>query len=218
MDKLSFFRSPGPAAAALCLFLALTPASAREVERGVEPAHQPTVERTDFVFDVAPDGAGGLGRADEQRLSVWFRALGLGYGDHVTLAGADRGGRALHDGIAQVVGRHGLLIEGEAPATAGEPPMGGVRVVVSRSVASVPGCPSWRDKAEADFAGGLSDNYGCASATNLAAMVADPRDLVDGRRSGIDPAGVVSGKAIRAYRDKAPTGAGDLQGMSVGGN
>ena len=222
MHTKSFFRRPTSALLALGLLVpafAATPASAgRKVERGVEPTHQPVVSRTDFVFDVAVDGTDGLSPIQQRQLAAWFDALGLGYGDHVSLAGANGGTRALQDSIGDVVGRYGLLIEGDAPATAGEAPAGGVRVVVSRSTASVPGCPTWRDRAEANFNGGLSDNYGCASASNLAAMIADPRDLVDGRAPALDTLNTVSGKAIKAYKDKAPTGAGGLQSMSAGGN
>ncbi|MBB5984354.1 CpaD family pilus assembly protein [Sphingobium lignivorans] len=220
MEKTSFFFRPAARALALCLViapvLAAAPAVARKAERGVESAHQPVVERTDFVFDVTGESDGTLGSADRSRLNAWFSALRLGYGDHVSLASAG-GSLALRDAVGEVVGRYGLLVEGDAPVTAGEAPAGGVRVVVSRSTASVPGCPSWRDKAEADFVGGLSDNYGCAAASNLAAMVADPRDLVEGRASDIDPTNGVSGKAIKAYQEKAPTGAGGLQAMSAGG-
>jgi pilus assembly protein CpaD len=226
MTKTSFFLRPGPLRFGAPAFtlglllapaLAVSPACAREIERGLEPVHQPVVERTDFVFDVMTDGAGTLAAAEQKRLSTWFKALNLRYGDHVSLAGANTGSLAMHDGISEVVGRHGLLVEGEAPATAGEAPAGAVRVVVSRSIATVPGCPSWHDKAEADFTGGLSDHYGCAMAGNLAAMVADPQDLVEGHEPGVDDKGIEAGKAIKAYKDKAPTGAGGLQSMSVGG-
>ena len=88
MIKMSFLR-PAAAALALSLALAATPGAAREAERGVEPRHQPVVARTDFVFDVMPDVSGGLSPAEEGRLATWFRALGLGYGDHVTIAGMD---------------------------------------------------------------------------------------------------------------------------------
>ncbi len=55
-------------------------------------------------------------------------------------------------------------------------------------------------------------------ASNLAAMVADPRDLVEGRERSLDTKGVVSGKAIKAYTDKPPSGAGGLQAMTAGGS
>lgn len=220
MDMNRFLHRPTALALGLCIAasLGVAPASARKIERGVEPSHQPVVQRTDFIFDVTGNGAGGLDPAEQSRLASWFQALRLGYGDHVSLAGDDgRGTLALRDAIANVVGRYGLLIEDNAPITAGEAPTGSMRVIVSRSVASVPGCPSWADRSGADFVGGLSDNYGCASASNLAAMIADPRDLVDGREAALDPTNGVSGRAIKAYQEKAPTGSGGLQAMSAGG-
>ncbi len=223
MQQMSFLRksATATATAALCIALAITPAQARKAakaDRGMEPRHQPVVDRTDFIFDLQADGSGALSSYDEQRLTVWFNALRLGYGDHVSLAGLSNSPLALRDGINDVVGRYGLLVEGDAPITVGEAPVGGLRVVVSRSVASVPSCPSWRDKAEANFHGGLTDNYGCATANNLAAMIADPRDLIEGRSSSFDVTNGVSSKAIKTYRDKEPTGAGGLQAESAGGN
>jgi pilus assembly protein CpaD len=213
------FRSPALAGAgAIAAALLCAPLSARTAERGVEPAHQPVVARSDFVFDVAADREGALAAREEQRLSAWFDALGLRYGDHVAIAGPKGYGQAaLRSGIGAVVARYGLLTESEAPVTAGDPPAGSLRIVVSRSTVSVPGCPSWRDSSQSDLVGGLSDNYGCAMASNLAAMIADPQDLVSGRKTDSDLRTATSNRAIQTYRDKAPTGAGGLQVMSAGG-
>jgi len=219
MQTNRLFRHAGAAMLALGLLATTPAASARTVERGVEPAHQPVVQRTDFVFDVGPDGSGALGADERARLVGWFDALGLRYGDRVAFAeGPGGAARSLRDGIEGVVGRYGLLIAEVAPVTAGEAPAGSVRVVVSRSTAHVPGCPAWGDRAEANLIGGLSDNYGCATNMNLAAMVADPQDLVEGREGALDPTNGVSARAIKTYREKKPTGAGGLQSESAGGN
>jgi len=204
----------------LSLALIAAPAEARKnrVERGVEPAHQPEVSRTDFVFDVAGSGNGELSPAETRRLKAWFDALGLRFGDHVTLAGTGANGLAgVRDSVAELVAGYGLLTEGEAPVTAGDPPAGSLRVVVSRSAASVQGCPSWRDRSETNLTGGQSSNYGCSMALNLAAMVADPQDLIQGRNTDTDLRTATGSRAIRTYQDKAPTGAGGLQVMSAGG-
>jgi pilus assembly protein CpaD len=221
MTAKSLFRrtaSLGGLALGLALLTA-APSQARKAERGVESIHQPRVERTDFIFDVAAAGNGALDNAERRRLSAWFDALGLRYGDHISFAGAEgynNGG--LTDAVATVVARYGLLPEGDAPITVGRPSAGSLRVVVSRSTASVPGCPSWRDRSEIDFVGGTSDNYGCAMAGNLAAMIADPRDLVQGRETDTDLRTATSNRAIKTYQDKPPTGTGSLQAMSPGGS
>lgn len=214
------------AAALLLLGGALTATPAlgrRKIEQGVESAHQPRVERTDFIFDVKASSDGALGTGERVRLTAWLDALGLRYGDHVTLGGSAEAGSGRYSlagvrlAVGEVVARYGLLTEGEAPITAGEAPLGSLRVVVSRSVATVPGCPAWRDKMEADLNGGLADNYGCANASNLAAMVADPRDLVEGRHTETDLRNATGTRAIRTYQEKTPTGAGSLQITKTGG-
>ena len=207
------------AGAALSLALTAAPAQARTPERGLEPAHQPQVERTDFVFDVAGSGDGALGDIEARRLSAWFDALGLRYGDHVSLAGTGSGGLAgVRDSVRSIVAGYGLLTESLAPVTAGDPPAGSLRVVVSRSTATVVGCPTWRDRSMSDFTGGQSDNYGCAMASNLAAMVADPQDLVRGRNTDNELRTATGSRAIRTLESKTPTGSGALQVMSAGGN
>jgi pilus assembly protein CpaD len=68
-----------------------------------------------------------------------------------------------------------------------------------------------------EFNSNTSSNYGCAVNSNLAAMVANPADLVLGRPGAetIDPA--TSAKAIDSYRKTPPTGASGLKAESTGG-
>ena len=51
-----------------------------------------------------------------------------------------------------------------------------------------------------------SANYGCSTNSNLAAMIADPSDLVLGQAgSGTRDTGTAA-KAIKVYRDTPPSG------------
>ena len=60
-----------------------------------------------------------------------------------------------------------------------------------------------------------NSNYGCATNANMAAMVANPADLVRGqRRDTNDP--LTASKAINAYRNAAPSGAGGSLGSGGG--
>lgn len=189
-----------------------TPAMAERTNRGMESVNQPVVQRTDFVFDAAPDGYSGLSAVEQRRILDWFDAIHLGYGDRVAIAdGSLYGQSAVGQAIGSLVARYGLLLADAAPATAGEPPSGAVRIVVSRALASVPGCPDWKDKFEADLQGGLSYNYGCATNGNLAAMVANPEDLVQGRETRSELRTATSNRAIKAYNTAPPTGAGGLK-------
>jgi pilus assembly protein CpaD len=188
---------------------AATPAAAEPANRGMESVNQPVVQRTDFVFDATPDGYSGLSDAEQRRILDWFDAIHLSYGDRVAIAdGGLYGKSAFVDAVGNLVSRYGLLLADAAPRTAGEAPSGAVRIVVSRSIASVPGCPDWKGRFEADFQGGLSYNYGCATNGNLAAMIANPEDLVQGRETRSDLRTATSNRAIKAYNSAAPSGAG----------
>ncbi|HEX7873506.1 MAG TPA: CpaD family pilus assembly lipoprotein [Sphingobium sp.] len=207
-----------PALLALSSILAITlvtgsPAHARRsapTNRGLETARQPVVQRTDYVFDATPDGYNGLSSTERRRILDWFDAIDLGYGDRVSLsdAGGDAGS-GVSNAMSDLVAHYGLLLADRAPATVGEAPSGSVRIVVSRASASVPGCPGWSNHAELDLQGGLSYEYGCGVNGNLAAMIANPDDLVQGRESRSALRGATASRAIKAYRDAVPTGGGN---------
>ncbi|HZG32927.1 MAG TPA: CpaD family pilus assembly lipoprotein, partial [Sphingopyxis sp.] len=52
--------------------------------------------------------------------------------------------------------------------------------------------------------------------SNLAAMVADPNDLIKGA-SDVNQDPLTATRAIKTYREKAPTGAGELKGTQTSG-
>lgn len=73
-------------------------------------------------------------------------------------------------------------------------------IVVRRHVVTLPDCADWSKPSGIDPHNRPSSHIGCASARNLAVMVADPADLVHGRTLG--PAdGVREADALRRYRD-----------------
>lgn len=85
--------------------------------------------------------------------------------------------------------------------------------IVADGRASVPHCPDWRSQG-VDSAAGTDSNYGCAINGNLAAMIADPQDLVRGVPA---PAGAASDIAPRVI-GKWRTGArGSSGGATTGG-
>jgi pilus assembly protein CpaD len=54
-------------------------------------------------------------------------------------------------------------------------------IAVGRYMVTLPGCPNWSQGPASDFTNARSSNFGCATATNLGLMVANPADLVAGR-------------------------------------
>ncbi|HJO67020.1 MAG TPA: CpaD family pilus assembly lipoprotein [Sphingomonas sanguinis] len=83
-----------------------------------------------------------------------------------------------------------------------------MRVVVTRSRAFVRGCPDLRSDTSPDLEGKTSSGYGCAVNRNLAAMVANPTDLVRGADSPTTTDPATASRAINALRAAPPTGGG----------
>jgi pilus assembly protein CpaD len=179
-------------------------------ERGLDSLNQPVVQRTDYLLDLADNG--GLGDSDMGRLDAWFESLGLGYGDHVFV---DRGTDAGRRDVARVAAAYGLLMSPGAPILEGDVPMGAVRVIVSRTTASVPNCPNYDTERGPSS---TSSNYGCSVNSNLAAMIADPNDLVLGQTGSVYGDAHTSTKALRVWRQTEPTGTKGLSNVSTKGN
>lgn len=175
---------------------------------------QPVVERTNYTLDVQ-SGAGGLSVPEQQRLDAWFEAMQLGYGDRVSIDDPVNSG-ATRDAIARLAERRGVLVSNGAPATVGFVNPGQTRVVITRSSASVPGCPDWSESSDMNYTNGTNANYGCATNSNLAAMIANPEDLITGQTGTGTTVVSTSNKAIDTYRETPPTGAGGLQGEGTG--
>ncbi|MEJ2408640.1 MAG: CpaD family pilus assembly protein [Novosphingobium sp.] len=197
----------GGAALALSLGLALAGCGGVPTNRSMYSAHQPVVEKTNYTLDLTT-GSAGLAYGEQGRLAGWFDAMHLKYGDKVYVDDPS-GNAAVHSAIGAVASRYGILIGDEAPQTAGYVSTGTARVVIVRSKASVPGCPDWSTRSDFNPNNGLSSNYGCATNSNLAAMVANPEDLLRGADSTGSTVSMSSNKAIDAYRKAAPTGDGN---------
>ena len=180
---------------------------------GLESVHQPVVSRTDYVIEVDANG-GSIGPQESARLVGWFDALKLGYGDRIAVDDP-AGGYGAHNDVAAIAARYGLLIDEQAPVTAGGIAPGMVRVIVSRKSASVPGCPDWSRQSQPEYESATMSNFGCATNANLAAMVANPEDLIHGQEGSATADAATSGKAIKSYRDKALTGAGAVKSEST---
>jgi pilus assembly protein CpaD len=180
--------------------------------RGVASVNVPVVSRTDYSFDVAAPG-GQLSPSEAERLDAWFQGLQLGYGDNIYVDGPMA--MSARPDVARVAGRYGMMVAAGAPVTTGALPDGAVRVVVSRTRASVPNCPHWSNSLKPDYENSTASNFGCAVNGNLAAMIANPEDLVHGREgSGLGDARVAS-KAVDYYRKAPPTGTTGLKDIAT---
>lgn len=201
-----------PIAATFLLALGLATAGCSSPSNGqkagLESVHQPVVSRNNFTLDLMTSGS-GLDRGEQQRLAEWFGTMDLRYGDRVSIDDPMSSNATRRD-VNEIAGRYGLLVADGSPVTPGQINPGNVRVVITRSTASVPGCPDWSDTFSSNLKNETKSGFGCAVNANLAAMVANPEDLVRGARNTGDTTIMSSNKAIDSYRTQTPTGKGGL--------
>jgi len=181
-------------------------------DKGVAAVNVPVVTSADYVFDAAaPDGALAPGESD--RLNGWFQGLGLGYGDSIYVDGAYAD--AARGQVAAIAGQYGMMVSAGAPVTAGLVQPGTVRVVVSRRRAEVPNCPNWSVPSQPNYDNRNMSNFGCGVNSNIAAMVANPEDLIHGRE-GIGTSNVdTAARAVMFYRSSPPSGTKGLSDVST---
>ncbi len=199
---------PATAALALTLGLSLAACAGQPSNRSLESVKQPVVERTNYSLDLST-GSDGLSIAEQRRLDSWFKTMEVGYGDRISIDDP-LDSQSTREDIAAIAARYGLLVSDGAPVTEGFVEAGNSRVVITRSRASVPGCPDWSDQASFNYNNATNSGFGCAINGNLAGMVADPEHLVHGATGTGETVIMTSNKAIDSYRQQTPTGEGGL--------
>ena len=217
---LTRMKTPAAAAAlALAMGLSLGGCNAgAETNRSLDSVKQPVVERTNFTLDLVT-GSGGLSVPEQRRLDNWFATMDLKYGDRISIDDP-MANPSTKEAVAAIAARYGLLVSDGAPVTQGFVEPGKSRIIITRSRASVPGCPDWEGHFASNYGNATSPGFGCAVNGNLAAMVANPEHLVQGATGTGETVIMTSNKAIDSYRTQAPTGQGGLKSVSTnsGGN
>lgn len=146
------------------------------------------------------EGADSMSSAERMELKQFLADIGAGYGDEAWIdAGSDPMGAARSTAIMGTLSRHGITASPDNLAYGPALQPGEIRLVIGRHVVTPPECPDWRKPSDKDFQNTPSSNYGCATATNLGQMVANPRDLLEGRGFG-GPGTDRAVKAVENYR------------------
>ena len=190
------------AATALCLslglILGLTGCGADN--RSLESVHQPVVQRTDYTFDIPVSN--GLSDTAAKQVSAWLDGLEPGYSDTISID-ASFAVLSQHTAaqLADLVAQYGLKISSPPPVTQGTPLPGELRIILTRQSAQVPGCPDWQRPSFLTSAGQTTSNYGCATNGNFAQMIADPSDLLSGRKDKSADPNPTSSNAIKQFSD-----------------
>lgn len=205
----------------LALALAGCAQSGSLANRTVASAKVAVIERSLLAYDLAVDDRNSLAPGQAQSLAEYLDAIGIAYGDRLAVddrAGPGAAGRRA--AIADVVARHGLMLDDTAPVSTRPLAARAVRVLITRARAVVPGCPDWSRPSEIEVEAAASSNYGCATRSNLAEMIADPNDLVAGKSYGgadsqtVERATRASPTAGRSAAPAAPT----MSAMPTSGN
>ena len=191
---------------AAAIGLSVAGCSAMGANTSLYSANQPVVTRTTYAIDINSDGPNGISAPEKTRLAEWLNALNVGYGDRVSVDFGDGQANApTQQVIKQMAADFGIFVAESAPVTAGQIAQGTVRVVLIRSSASVPNCPNWSKTTDVNYNLANHPNYGCALNSNIAAMIADPEDLVRGNASNaLDKS--AGSQAIKKYRQKTSGG------------
>lgn len=179
------------------------------------PAEAPKENKVDFVVmahqvHFAP-GTTTPANGEAKALSDFLNTIALAYGDQVTIDAGPHSGNAAVDTLAATrvdavsVMLRKLSVRAQPasrPTIDGALIRDGVVVTVGRYIVTGPNCPD-RSKPEGDdFANTTESNYGCATATNLGMMVANPGDLVHGAQPG--PADAENAaRGVQNYRSGA---------------
>jgi pilus assembly protein CpaD len=141
-------------------------------------------------------------RPREEDLDALLSSGDVGEGDRVRI---ERGVGVLADARARAVAatlrRGGVKVE--ILEMAGTPELE-LHVLISRSEATVMGCPDWSDVTGDGPLNALPRDFGCAVAGDLAAMISDPHDLITGRRLA-PQVGDAALYAMRRYRYGDPS-------------
>jgi len=186
--------------------------------QGLSPLHRAEVSLTRFAHDMRISEDGTLNADEQRRLMAFLARIDLRYGDQVQLdKGALEDVSATTTVVNEALYPYGLRAADAGIAIGAMPEDDVVRVVVTRHLAAPPKCPNFSQPSSPNYANAMSSNYSCSVRANLAAQVADPADLVGGKKY----AGAVSQEPERAiddFRNRALTGAQPLQANLQGSN
>ena len=176
------------------------------------PVEAPKENKVDFVVMTHQvhfvPGSTTPVNGEAKALSDFLDSVAFSYGDQATIDAGPHSGTAASDALAaERIDTVSTMLRklriraqpASRPTVDGALTRDGVVVTVGRYVVTSPNCPD-RSKPEGDdFANTTESNYGCATATNLGLMVANPGDLLHGAQPGAAD-GENSARGIQNYR------------------
>lgn len=187
---------------AAAIVLALSACTQAQIRGAADRASHDMAFDTITATDTIPPGPAGL-----TALDLFLARNGATYGDRLVIAAP----AATLDRLAQRYAALGVRVL-SAPDAPDRPDGGPFQVTFSRLVVTPPACSDWSDAQAYDNDNQPAPNWGCATASNLARMVADPHDLQAGRAGPVGIETAADTVAINAYR------AGRIEVVTVQGD
>jgi pilus assembly protein CpaD len=153
-------------------------------------------------------GASTLTPAETTSLLGFLDEADILYGDQLSLGmpADDALSQRRAAAIRRLLAKRGVLVTvspAAMPVGAGPASGNAMTVQLERYVVTPPSCPNWSKPTGGDPDNTVFSNFGCATATNLGLMVAQPRDLLVGRQPG-PPDADPELHAIQNYRAGKP--------------
>jgi pilus assembly protein CpaD len=185
------------------LVVAACSSSPAPLNRGVTTARVPTVNVNNVTHDVRFQGD-RISSGEEADLLAFLRSVGPGFADRITVEDPNpENAQGRIASLSSLLGKLGVSVASVQRAVDVAP--GSARITVSRANVISDQCPDWNDEQKVSFNNAMSTNFGCASRSNLARMVADPSDLITGRTlTGQDAA--VTAKPVAGFDSHKPDG------------
>lgn len=173
---------------------------------GLSSVKTPVVSTQALTRDIAFQSNDSLAASEAASLQAFLASMALGAGDQLMLDDPNPQGRdARRAAVNSIVLRSGGQLSNAAPPAATAMPEGTARLWIVRSQATPPACPDWSSSPHGNMNASTHSNYGCAVNSNFAAMVANPKDLVDGQDySGPSAADIA--KNHDQWQRRVPTG------------
>ncbi len=145
---------------------------------GVDSMYKATVTLQESIHPISFSNS-KLSANEEASLTAFISSSGLRYADRLTLRTSEPNMSVDYRNLVNaVLGRFGLAI-GNVETTLGLQP-GSATLAVSRPTVTLPKCAVHNTSKPYNVNNENMSNYGCSTRSNLAAMVANPADLVSG--------------------------------------
>jgi len=195
------------AAAAVAITGCAGAVNGSEQALSIAQAHPISVDSQIVSMTLKDDGASDdLSAVDKARLRAFADAY-MRYGHGPLTITAPSGTSSDLDGQEAVADIRGFLNEHGVPwssmsgATYRNGEAGDRELIISYThyVATPSACGVWNGMGEADRRNVRSPNFGCSTMSNLAAMIADPRDLVE-PTTMTDPDSAIRIRGVNAFR------------------